>query len=144
MVHAVTRSGREPEDCYGNRASLRHGICVGFNTCRQGDPASLMSTDVNAEKPFYRPEDISGLDYAADLSDPGTYPYPRGRLTRPRREPTSWILRELSGEGSPAQSNRQFRDLIARGALGLDVIGDAPTVTCLDPDHPFARASVGT
>ena len=103
-----------------------------------------MSTDVNAEKPFYRPEDISGRDYAADLNDPGTYPYTRGRLTRPRHHAGSWILRELSGEGSPAQSNHQFRDLIARGALGLDVIGDAPTVTCLDPDHPFARAAVGT
>src|SRR5208283_5304055 len=64
--------------------------------------------------------------------------------TQPRHDANSWILRELSGEGSPAHSNRQFRDLIARGAVGLDVIGDAPSVGCLDPDHPFARAAVGT
>ena len=79
-----------------------------------------MSTDPNAEKPFYGPEDIVGIDYAVDLNDPGTYPYTRGRLTRPRREGDSWILRELSGEGSPAKSNQQFRALIARGALGLE------------------------
>jgi len=103
-----------------------------------------MSNDLNAEKHIYRPEDVSGLDYATDLSDPGTYPYTRGRLSPQRRDASAWILRELSGEGSPAKSNQQFRDLIARGAVGLDVIGDAPTVSCLDPDHPFARAAAGT
>ncbi|MGO9623563.1 MAG: methylmalonyl-CoA mutase family protein, partial [Steroidobacteraceae bacterium] len=103
-----------------------------------------MPSDANAGKPYYRPEDISGIDYATDLNDPGAYPYTRGRRTQPRHDANSWILRELSGEGSPAHSNRQFRDLIARGAVGLDVIGDAPSVGCLDPDHPFARAAVGT
>jgi methylmalonyl-CoA mutase N-terminal domain/subunit len=103
-----------------------------------------MPTGANAGKPYYGPEDISGIDYATDLNDPGAYPYTRGRRTQPRHDANSWILRELSGEGSPAHSNRQFRDLIARGAVGLDVIGDAPSVGCLDPDHPFARAAVGT
>ena len=83
-----------------------------------------MSNDVDAGKPYYRPEDISGVDYATDLNDPGAYPYTRGRRTQPRHDANSWILQELSGEGSPADSNRQFRDLIARGAVGLDVIGD--------------------
>ena len=94
-------------------------------------------------KPFYTPADAAGLDYETDLGDPGVYPYTRGR----RAEPTSrstWILRELSGEGSPASSNRQFHELLARGASGLDVIGDAPTSAWIDPDHPFARAAVGT
>jgi methylmalonyl-CoA mutase N-terminal domain/subunit len=104
----------------------------------------FMPTDANAGKPYYRPEDISGIDYATDLGDPGAYPYTRGRRTQPRRDANSWILQELSGEGSPAYSNRMMRDLIARGAVGLDVIGDAPTMGCLDPDHPFARAAVGT
>lgn len=100
--------------------------------------------DPTAQKRFYRPDDVAGIDYAADLNDPGQYPYTRGRRV-PRQSPAnSWILQELSGEGSPAHSNRQLRDLIARGAAGLDVIGDAPSVGCLDPDHPFARASVGT
>lgn len=103
-----------------------------------------MPNDAKAGKLYYRPEDISGLDYATELNDPGAYPYTRGRRTQPRRDANSWILQELSGEGSPAHSNRQFRELIARGAVGLDVIGDAPSVGCLDPDHPFARAAVGT
>jgi methylmalonyl-CoA mutase N-terminal domain/subunit len=101
-------------------------------------------TDPSAKKRFYRPDDVAGIDYATDLNDPGEYPYTRGRRVPQKSHEGSWILQELSGEGSPAYSNRQFRDLIARGAAGLDVIGDAPSVGCLDPDHPFARASVGT
>jgi len=93
-------------------------------------------------KPFYTPDDTAGLDYAT-LQDPGAYPYTRGR--RSGAGPAgAWIQRELSGEGAPARSNAQFRYLIEKGALGLDVIGDAPTVACLDPDHPFARHAVGT
>jgi methylmalonyl-CoA mutase N-terminal domain/subunit len=55
-----------------------------------------------------------------------------------------WVHRELSGEGSPARSNAQLRRLIEHGATGLDVIGDAPTMALLDPDHPYARHSAGT
>ena len=58
--------------------------------------------------------------------------------------PSGWVHRELSGEGSPARSNAQLRHLIAHGAAGLDVIGDAPTMGLIDPDHPYARHSVGT
>ena len=55
-----------------------------------------------------------------------------------------WVHRELSGEGSPATSNAQLRRLIEHGAAALDVIGDAPTMALLDPDHPYARHSAGT
>ena len=41
------------------------------------------------------------------------------------------------------RSNEQFRQLIARGARGVDVIGDAPTMSSIDPDHPLARHAVG-
>jgi methylmalonyl-CoA mutase, N-terminal domain len=82
-------------------------------------------------------------DYESALGDPGSYPYTRGRRASLERG-GGWIQRELSGEGPPARSNAQFRYLIQKGAAGLDVIGDAPTVACLDPDSPIARNSVGT
>ena len=91
---------------------------------------------------FYDPTSIARADYERDLGDPGEYPFTRGRRASTQR--SGWIQRELSGEGSPAHSNAQFRNLIAKGAAGLDVIGDAPTVACIDPDDPFARSSVGT
>jgi methylmalonyl-CoA mutase N-terminal domain/subunit len=97
-------------------------------------------------KRFYTAADVSsGSDDAASrlrLSDPGEYPYTRGRLASPRRR-DSWISQELSGEGTPRRSNEQFRQLIEKGARGLDVIGDAPTMSAIDPDHPLARHAVG-
>ena len=91
---------------------------------------------------WYGPQDTTGLDYARDLGDPGEYPYTRGR--RPIDTTSSWIQRELSGEGSPSRSNGQFRGLIAAGATGVDVIGDTATMALIDPDHSMAAASVGT
>lgn len=90
----------------------------------------------------YRPQDTEGLHYARDLGDPGEYPYTRGH--RSVDATGSWIQRELSGEGSPSRSNEQFRNLIAAGAAGVDVIGDTASMALVDPDHPRAAASVGT
>ncbi len=95
-------------------------------------------------KPVYTPADVA-VDYDRDLGDPGDFPFTRGR--RPPRGVgggTGWIQRELSGEGSPARSNRQFRALLSHGALGVDVIGDTPTMAALDPDHPMCVPAVGT
>ncbi len=92
-------------------------------------------------KRVYRPADVAGLDYERDLGDPGTFPYTRGQRGGAATE--GWIQRELSGEGSPARSNEQFRKLISHGALGLDVIGDTPTEALIDPDHRMARPAVG-
>jgi methylmalonyl-CoA mutase N-terminal domain/subunit len=97
-------------------------------------------------KPFYTAADVtSGGDDEASrerLADPGEYPFTRGRLASPRPR-DSWIQQELSGEGTPRRSNEQFRELIEKGARGLDVIGDAPTMSAIDPDHPLARHAVG-
>ncbi|MCB1746838.1 MAG: hypothetical protein KDK06_06665 [Gammaproteobacteria bacterium] len=90
-------------------------------------------------KPFYTAADVGGGE---GQPDPGEYPFTRGRLASPRRR-ESWIQQELSGEGTARRSNEQFRQLIARGARGVDVIGDAPTMSSIDPDHPLARHAVG-
>lgn len=90
-------------------------------------------------KPFYTAADV---DTGKRQPDPGEYPFTRGRLANPRRR-ESWIQQELSGEGTARRSNEQFRELIERGARGVDVIGDAPTMSSLDPDHPLARHAVG-
>jgi methylmalonyl-CoA mutase N-terminal domain/subunit len=90
-------------------------------------------------KPFYtaadRPKD-------APAEAPGEFPFTRGRFARLRQG--GWIQRELSGEGSPAESNQQLRDLLAMGQAGIDVIGDGPTMSMIDPDHPIAAPAAGT
>ena len=93
-------------------------------------------------RPFYGPGE-AGRDYA-EIGDPGAYPYTRGRMGPPAARRRGWIHRELSGEGSPRRSNEQLRGLLARGALGIDVIGDNPTMSALDPDHPMCVPAVGT
>jgi methylmalonyl-CoA mutase cobalamin-binding domain/chain len=95
--------------------------------------------------PVYRPSDAPLVDYGRDLGDPGQFPFTRGRRApRPDGAVAGWIQRELSGEGSPSRSNAQFRRLLAHGARGLDVIGDAPTMAALDPDHRMCVPAVGT
>jgi len=90
----------------------------------------------------YRPSDGGSRNYERELGDPGSFPYTRGQRAG---DPTAgWIQRELSGEGSPRRSNEQFHRLLAQGATGLDVIGDTPTYTMLDPDHPMAKPAVGS
>ena len=74
---------------------------------------------------------------------PGIYPFTRGRL-RPRDAGNGWIHRELSGEGNARRSNMQLKFLIGVGQTGIDVIGDSPTQSMLDPDHPLVVHSVGT
>ncbi|MBO3745222.1 hypothetical protein J5X84_04015 [Streptosporangiaceae bacterium NEAU-GS5] len=91
---------------------------------------------------FYGPADAVGA--YERIGDPGEYPFTRGRLRPPHGRPRGWIQRELSGEGSPRRSNAQFHALLAHGALGIDVIGDNPTMSALDPDHPMCEPAVGT
>lgn len=74
---------------------------------------------------------------------PGEFPFTRGRLSNPHTQ-AAWIQRELSGEGDGRRSNEQIRYLLEHGQTGIDVIGDAPTQSLLDPDHPLAREAVGT
>lgn len=93
-------------------------------------------------KSFYRPEDAQGAGYGKALNDPGQYPYTRGTRT-PDPARAGFIERELSGEGDPRRSNEQFKYLLEKGQTGLDVIGDAPTMSWLDPDHPLAAKAVG-
>lgn len=94
-------------------------------------------------KPIYRPEDVAWLDYGQDLGDSGSYPYTRGIHPQMFRE-RPWIMRVLAGEGTPKQTNQRLRKLLAAGQTGIDVIGDSPTMSWLDSDHPLALGSVGT
>lgn len=91
-------------------------------------------------KPYYTARDLPPPD-TGDL--PGAFPFTRGRFAR-MKDGKGWIQRELSGEGSPAHSNAQLRYLIGLGQTGIDVIGDAPTMSMMDPDHPLAKPAAGT
>lgn len=80
---------------------------------------------------------------SGQVERPGTFPYTRGRKAGAQAQ-GGWIQRELSGEGDGKRSNEQIRFLLEHGQNGVDVIGDAPTQSMLDADHPLALAAVGT
>jgi methylmalonyl-CoA mutase N-terminal domain/subunit len=87
-------------------------------------------------KAVYGPEDLRDFEHESRRGTPGAYPYTRGR----RADAVGgWIQRELSGEGEPSRSNDQLKYLLSQGQIGLDVIGDSPTMAFLDPDHPMGE-----
>jgi len=54
-----------------------------------------------------------------------------------------WIFRTYAGHSSALESNRLYRDNLAKGQTGLSIAFDLPTQTGYDSDHPLARGEVG-
>jgi methylmalonyl-CoA mutase, N-terminal domain len=93
-------------------------------------------------KLLYTADDISSLDYEHDLGDPGTFPYtrgihPRGYLGK------LWTMRQFAGFGTPEDTNRRYKQLLAAGGTGLSVAFDLPTLMGRDPDHDLSLGEVG-
>jgi methylmalonyl-CoA mutase N-terminal domain/subunit len=75
-------------------------------------------------------------------SPAGEFPYRSGihpgmYTTKP------WTIRQYAGFGTPEQTNKKFKELIAEGVTGLSVAFDLPTQMGLDPDDEFALGEVG-
>jgi methylmalonyl-CoA mutase, N-terminal domain len=90
----------------------------------------------------YGPKDVQNLDPAADLGEPGAFPFTRGvyptmYVTRP------WTMRQYAGFSTAADSNRRYHQLIEAGTTGLSVAFDLPTQMGYDSDAPQARGEVG-
>ena len=89
---------------------------------------------------------LKGVYRAADAGQeappPGEYPFTRGIYPEMyRRRP--WTIRQYSGFGSAAETNRRFRYLLEQGQTGLSVAFDLPTQMGHDADAPMARGEVG-
>jgi methylmalonyl-CoA mutase, N-terminal domain len=91
--------------------------------------------------PVYRPADAP-VDYAADLNDPGSFPFTRGVQPTMYRG-RLWTMRQYAGFGTAAQTNRRFRLLLEAGQTGLSVAFDLPTQMGIDSDDPRALGEVG-
>ncbi len=93
-------------------------------------------------KPVYGPEDVAGVDFERDIGRPGEYPFTRGIHPHMYRE-RLWTMRQYIGFGTPAETNRRFKYLMAHGQDALNVAFDLPTQLGLDSDHPRAEGEVG-
>ncbi|HEV8676282.1 MAG TPA: acyl-CoA mutase large subunit family protein [Methylomirabilota bacterium] len=81
-------------------------------------------------------------DYLRDLGFPGEPPYTRGAHPTMYRSRLSTV-RPLAGFGTPEDTNRRLRYLLAQGATGLSLTFDYPTLRGYNSDDPEARADAG-
>jgi methylmalonyl-CoA mutase N-terminal domain/subunit len=83
-----------------------------------------------------------GSPAAAQLGEPGAYPFTRGVHPDMYRE-RLWTMRQYAGFGSAEESNARYKFLLERGQTGLSVAFDLPTQIGYDPDDAMALGEVG-
>jgi len=95
----------------------------------------------------YDAESVKGFDLAAQLGEPGQYPFTRGIQPTMYRG-RLWTMRQYAGMGDAEESNKRYKFLLAHGAGtksrgGLSVAFDLPTQIGYDSDSPLALGEVG-
>src|SRR5262245_6604785 len=91
---------------------------------------------------LYTGEDVSNLDYARDIANPGDFPYTRGIHPTGYRGKL-WTMRQFAGFGTPEQTNERYKTLLKAGGTGLSVAFDLPTLMGRDPDHELSLGEIG-
>ncbi|MEO0079992.1 MAG: methylmalonyl-CoA mutase family protein [candidate division WOR-3 bacterium] len=91
---------------------------------------------------LYTPAEIEGFDYLAKLGFPGEYPFTRG-VRKNMYRGRLWTMRQFSGFGTAADTNRRYKFLLEHGETGLSVAFDFPTLYGRDSDDPLSRGEVG-
>ena len=100
-------------------------------------------TDSGIEiRSLYTEGDLDGWDAAERLGLPGEAPFTRGVYPSMYRG-RLWTMRQYSGFGDAASTNRRFRFLLEAGQTGLSCAFDLPTQMGYDSDHPRAEGEVG-
>jgi len=101
------------------------------------DPTTISGIPI---KRVYTPEDTRGIDYGADIGEPGQPPFTRGMHPDMYRG-RMWTMRQFAGFGTAAQTNQRFKYLLEKGQTGLSTAFDLPTLMGRDSDDrwPWAR-----
>jgi methylmalonyl-CoA mutase N-terminal domain/subunit len=100
----------------------------------QRNPRTLSGIEV---KRFYSSEGSE-----APLGEPGKYPYTRGIYPEMYRR-RLWTIREYSGFGTSAETNKRLRFMLDQGQTGLSLAFDLPTQLGLDSDNPRSMGEIG-
>jgi methylmalonyl-CoA mutase N-terminal domain/subunit len=88
------------------------------------------------------PSHVRAQDYLRDVGLPGRYPFTRGPQPTMYRG-RLWTMRQFAGFGTPEDTNRRFKYLLAHGMTGLSTAFDMPALMGYDADHPMSRGEVG-
>ncbi|HTD96749.1 MAG TPA: methylmalonyl-CoA mutase family protein [Edaphobacter sp.] len=84
----------------------------------------------------------AGFDAAAQVGEPGAYPFTRGIQPTMYRG-RLWTMRQYAGMGDAEESNKRYKFLLAHGTKGLSVAFDLPTQIGYDSDSELALGEVG-
>lgn len=93
-------------------------------------------------EPIYLPSSDEETAVHEKIGLPGEYPFTRG-IHQTMYRGRLWTMRMFSGFGSPEDTNKRFKYLLAHGQTGLSTAFDMPTLMGYDPDHPLSRGEVG-
>ena len=103
-------------------------------------PATWLTTEHIAVKPYYTPEDLEGmehLEYAAGIPPYLRGPYSTMYVMQP------WTIRQYAGFSTAEESNAFYRRNLAAGQKGLSVAFDLATHRGYDSDHERVIGDVG-
>ena len=103
---------------------------------------SFESVSLDEVNRLYSPADLSGRDFANDVSFPGEFPYTRGIHPTGYRGKL-WTMRQFAGFSTPEETNARFKYLLEQGQTGLSVAYDLPTLMGYDADSPLSEGEVG-
>jgi len=117
-----------------NKASA-HGIsALAPAEVEQSNPKTLSGIEVRR---VYSSGDAPVLQ-----EEPGRYPYTRGIYPEMYRK-RLWTIREYSGFGTSAETNKRLRFMLDQGQTGLSLAFDLPTQLGLDSDSPRSMGEIG-
>ncbi len=88
-------------------------------------------------KPYYPPGETPPIQ-----EKPGEYPFTRGIYPEMYRK-RLWTIREYSGFGTSAETNKRLKFMLDQGQTGLSLAFDLPTQLGLDSDSPRAMGEIG-
>jgi methylmalonyl-CoA mutase N-terminal domain/subunit len=115
---------------------------VKANDMPEEEPRPVVNESGIAIRPLYTEADVAASGGAAMIGMPGEYPFTRGiHPLMYRKQP--WTMRQYTGFGNAADTNKRFHYLIANGQTGLNVAFDLPTQCGIDSDDPQAEGEVG-
>ncbi|MEW6335453.1 MAG: methylmalonyl-CoA mutase family protein [Thermodesulfobacteriota bacterium] len=104
-------------------------------------PRTVLGSHIPREM-LYTPLSHPDFDYQADLGHSGQAPFTRGIHANMYRG-REFTMRQLTGFGSPEDTNSRMKFMLDHGATGLNILFDIPTIQMYDSDDPLAKGQVG-
>ena len=104
-------------------------------------PRTVLGSDIPREM-LYTPLSNPDFDYQEDLGNSGQEPFARGVHANMYRG-REFTMRQLTGFGSPEDTNKRIKFMLDHGATGLNILFDIPTIQMYDSDDPLSEGQVG-